>query len=187
MDEKWITFYREKAKQNWLGPTDLLNLFDHIDAELSQSDTCGFFDTEIPRRPSFGSLFIISNSTGSKWKKDGYLFEKRNSGKGYKETSEKIGANKLITCRYSSISRDDEIYLTRLFSTSNINDVLQRRIFSKTEKTPAYYIVQYYFKRSQPINQTTLNKQSKLTNQILAKSLNTTCYQKENTSGIWSE
>lgn len=117
-------------------------------------------------RPIVSSIHLIDTRTNKKWKRDGYKYQPRANGKGFREISKLLGQYKHITCLYSTIDSQDEIYnLTNLnhpdvslrqllHKLDNLNtEYVQRRIFklsnSDSEPSNNLHLVQYFIKPSE--------------------------------------
>ena len=103
---------------------------------------------KLPHRPEIGSLCLVRKTDSHKfWKRDGYAYEKRPNGRGFKESSERIGRDKSILCLYSQIDRKDEIY-AGLSASEEARGVVrfQRRIYAWVKPVRDVLIVQYWRK-----------------------------------------
>ena len=100
------------------------------------------------------------------WKKDGYFYQKRSNGRGFKEVSKLVGPNKGLKCLYSTIQKDDAVYDLCNLSTPDLglrnilhkldnssSEYIQRRIYQDVSQGPAAQnslrLVQYFIKPSE--------------------------------------
>lgn len=61
-------------------------------------------------RPEVTSVFLIDTEGSKDWKKDGYNYEARTNGRGYKEMSKTVGNHLKLKCLYSTIEFSDPVY-----------------------------------------------------------------------------
>lgn len=76
----------QEAKKRWLKVDEILKLL-----ALAELPECmGLKVNQLPHRPSPGFFCVvqITRAESRKWKKDGYQYEMRKNGSGYKESSE---------------------------------------------------------------------------------------------------
>lgn len=141
------------ANQRWLTAREILNLMQLVSPFIKTNK----LERKIPLRPALGSLLIINlDKKKSRWKEDGYQYEKRPNGAGFKEYSEKIGDDKSITCYYSAIDQEDLVYQSLTESSTKEAEVkIQRRIYRTSVENDyqdlavVHYFLSKRFKRSE--------------------------------------
>lgn len=127
--------------KRWLTAVEVLKVMEFLKnhQELVQKS--------LPFRPICGSIVAIDfDKKKSKWKEDGYEYEKRANDRGFKEHSEKIGEDKKLLCLYSSVASSDAVYKTiDHFDCAEIK--MQRRIFRHPDLYPNLVLVQYFLSK----------------------------------------
>lgn len=142
-----ISTLAEEAKRlisngyrRWLTAIELTKVMAYI-----QDCPC-LMQKSLPYRPSCGSIVAIDyNLKKSKWKDDGYEYEKRANDRGFKEHSERIGDDKKVVCLYSSVSTGDDVYKNLEQHSSDAAEVkFQRRIYRLPDQFPELVLVHYF-------------------------------------------
>ena len=133
----------QNAKSRWLTVNEILTLLSYIEPVADTSVVL----RSLPLRPPIGSIFLVDYSKKkSKWKDDGYSYERRSNDTGFKEHSEKLGDDKKMVCLYSSISKEDAAYEDIKLS-SEVEVKLQRRIYRHTDLHADLAVVHYFYSK----------------------------------------
>jgi CG-1 domain len=84
--QSFIMKMTQEGKKRWLKVDEILKLL-----ALAELPECvGLKVSSLPQRPAPGFFCVvqISSAESRRWKKDGYHYEKRKNGSGFKESSE---------------------------------------------------------------------------------------------------